>query len=212
METKQSETNTVQLGETCNYCTDESYYELDMSQRCYGCEYSPTKPASWFNSSSNYTHNPHLGVYTNHIPHEKDGTTCYWCNDTTQWDFDTSQTCYWCEYSPDKPASWFTANISYTHKEHDGKYVHKSHIKYYDPPQYDTVVTSMEQIHITEDTRLVGDINLPDENYKLYIDTSVNNQDIDILLEGNINVGNGGIFVNDNGGANQIRIFMTEGS
>lgn len=134
---------------------------------------------------------------------------------------DMSQKCnanYWwhpdCNPTDENIAKgWWSAD-GITHYEHYGVYTHPwGHLKATtDPPTQISVTTTMDKIHITEDARLVGDFNLPDENYKLYIDTSVNNQDIDILLEGNINVGNGGIFVNDNGGANQIRIFMTEGS
>lgn len=143
--------------------------------------------------------------------------TCYYCSEMVR---DMTQKCnenkYWhpnCNPTPENIAAGYWSADGTTHYEHYGMFVHQPHQKpTTDPPTEIRVTTSVEKMHITANTRLVGDINLPDENYKLYIDTSVNNQNIDILLDGNINVGNGGIFINDNGGANQIRIFMTEGS
>jgi cytoskeletal protein CcmA (bactofilin family) len=158
-ETRQSDTNSVMVTQTCWYCTDPTYCPLDMSQ------------------------------------------TCWWCSD-----YDGSP--YWVD------VSW-----GRQHVQHQGVAAHQVHqVATTDPPTYQDVVTDVKKVHITSDTRLVGDINLPTDEYKLYIDCSPQDgsstgQNIDILLQGNITIGNGGgIFINDNGGQNQIRIFMTEGS
>ena len=155
---------------------------------------------------------------------------CNWCDEMVR---DMTQLCTGnnCPQTDENKSLgyWVWDDVSnpwwphWEHKQHMGLNQHQPHMKSYDPPQFETVINSVDQMHITSNARLVGDFNFTASNQKLYIDTSPQPGDgenpatpgnnIDILLQGNITLDNeGGIFVNDYGGQYQIRIFMTEGS
>lgn len=141
---------------------------------------------------------------------------CTGCNDLSFYEQSTTEKCTTAWSGVCNPTNFPSYYLNgWQHIEHF-KWIHKNHSvieSMTKVPVGGGDVSGSQEIHITTSTKLTGDFLLDHQGDKIYIDTSETGDNIDILLEGTITLGNAaGIYVNDNGGENQVRLFMTEGS